>query len=51
MSTLCAPDLLARLEEESVSQLHDVGLVHARHLLAAVARRVVERELNQKETF
>ena len=33
------------LEEESVAELHDIGLVDASHLLALVARRVVEGEL------
>ena len=32
------------VEEQAVAQLHDVGLVDRRHLLAAVTARVLERE-------
>ena len=39
-SGLCATTL-----EETVTQLHDVRLVDARHLLTVVLQRVVEREL------
>jgi hypothetical protein len=38
-------NLLAGAHEETVAQLHDVGLVNAGHLLAAVAGGVVEGEL------
>ncbi len=34
----------AALEKEAVGELHDVRLVHGRHLAAAGARRVLERE-------
>ena len=37
--------ILSIPEKQTVSQLHDVGLVHAGHLLASVPRRVVEGEL------
>ena len=37
--------LRAALEEESIPQLHDVGLVHTRHLLAAVSGGVIECKL------
>ena len=37
-------DLHARLEEEAVAQLLDVGLVHDGYVLAVVVSRVLERE-------
>ena len=38
-SILCIP------EKETVAQLHDVRLVHTRHLLAPVSRGVIEGKL------
>ncbi len=39
-------DLAGHAQEEPVGELHDVRLVHGRHLAAAVAPRVVDRELD-----
>src|SRR5207249_60813 len=38
-------DLARDAQPEAVGEFHDVGLVHSRDLAAAVAARVVEREL------
>ena len=38
-------------EKEAVAQLHDVRLVHTRHLLASVPRRVIEGELGDAPRF
>ena len=42
-------DLLARLEEQPVAELHDVGLVDRRHLPPAVPGGVVEGELGDPQ--
>ena len=42
--------LAATSKEESVRHPHDVGLVHGRHLLAAVGLGVLEREVGDAAT-
>ena len=46
MSAVLGGDVPGDVEEEPVRELHDVGLVHGRDLAAAVAARMVERELD-----
>ena len=41
-----ARHLAGDLQVEAVGELHDVGLVHGRHLVPAISSRVVEREFD-----
>lgn len=43
--------LLTLLQEEAITKLHDVGLVHCCHLLAAVLGGIVEGELGNASTL